>query len=57
MATETKIEWATHSASPWYGCAHAAYKTKECANSWRKFCKAAWHANRSRVVKIQEART
>src|ERR1019366_7497597 len=25
MATETNISWADHTASPWYGCAHATF--------------------------------
>ena len=32
---------------------HTAYRTREAANSWRKFVKAYWYATRSRVVAVE----
>lgn len=40
MATETKIEWADHTASPWYGCSevHAGCDLRVASQSFQENC-------------------
>ena len=51
MGQATKIEWATHTFNPWWGCLKVSEACKNCyAEAWAKRTgQAVWGARAPRV--------